>query len=49
MMPTCNNCGSHVTKKYVKVFSDGGGVDGCPNCPDMVRNGADVHKNRSKK
>jgi hypothetical protein len=47
-MPTCNNCGSHVTQRYVDVFStDGEGVECCPNCPDMVRDGSEVHQRRN--
>jgi hypothetical protein len=41
-MPECRNCGSHVTERYVRVFTPDG-VDAarvCPNCEDMTR-GAD--------
>ncbi|WP_443984560.1 DUF7563 family protein [Halorientalis marina] len=41
-MPECDNCGSHVTENYVRVFVPSG-VDrpkACPSCPDMKRDGS---------
>lgn len=41
-MPECENCGSHVTLDYVRVFSpddDEETVRTCPMCPDMIRDG----------
>jgi len=36
-MPKCNNCGSHVTTDYNRVFGDrNDSVEVCPNCPDRV-------------
>jgi len=38
-MPQCQNCGSHVTEQYIRVFSKNGAdhVDACPDCPDLKR------------
>jgi hypothetical protein len=41
-MPECENCGSHVTDRYARVFTPDE-VDApraCPHCEDMTR-GAD--------
>lgn len=50
-MPTCQNCGSFVTKQYVKVFTPNS-VDEprvCPYCEDKKRSGGDVREARSKR
>jgi predicted RNA-binding Zn-ribbon protein involved in translation (DUF1610 family) len=32
-MPTCDNCGKHVSEGFHRVFSDDhGNVYACPNC-----------------
>jgi len=32
-MPTCDHCGSHVSRDFVRVFADEeGDVVGCPSC-----------------
>jgi len=32
-MPDCDNCGSHVSKRFASVFSDPKGrIFACPNC-----------------
>ncbi|MHB9287724.1 hypothetical protein ACKVMT_11890 [Halobacteriales archaeon Cl-PHB] len=32
-MPACNNCGEHVTERFVRVFADAEGkVLACPAC-----------------
>jgi hypothetical protein len=31
-MPTCENCGSHVTRAYVRVFGQHGRVTACCHC-----------------
>ena len=38
-MPECTNCGSTVTRRYVRVFSPDAeaGPQVCPHCPDRVR------------
>lgn len=40
-MPTCQNCGEHVTKRYVRVFAPpqtpSGQVRVCPQCEDKIR------------
>ena len=49
VMPTCENCGSFVTREYVRVFAPNG-MDSprvCPNCEDKVRDGADVREARA--
>ena len=38
-MPTCDNCGEHVSAEYARVLGHNGTVDHCPNCPDHA--GAD--------
>jgi len=47
-MPTCQNCESFVTERYVKVFEPEGIASprACPHCEDMVRRGKEV---RAKK
>ena len=47
-MPECDNCGSTVTKQYVRVFALPGRetVRCCPNC-DRIREGAHVREARS--
>lgn len=48
-MPECQNCGSFVTERYVRVFEPTGISDprACPHCDDMVRRGASVRENRN--
>lgn len=31
-MPSCTECGEHVTRDYVRVFGVDGEVHGCPSC-----------------
>lgn len=32
-MPECDNCGSHVSERFVRVFADTDGrLEACPNC-----------------
>jgi NAD-dependent SIR2 family protein deacetylase len=51
IMPECINCGSFVTDDYVRVFAPDGMENPrvCPNCEDMVRDGANVRKARAKR
>lgn len=48
-MPKCQNCGSFVTKQYVRVFTPPKVEEPrvCPECEDVVRDGADVRQARS--
>ena len=48
-MPECQHCGGFVTEQYVRVFAPAGmaTVRVCPNCPNMVREGAEVRAARS--
>lgn len=48
-MPECQNCGSFVTAQYVRVFTPDGEdcPRVCPDCPDKLRDGADVREARS--
>jgi len=48
-MPECNNCGSFVTERYVRVFTPDRVEQPrvCPNCEDKIRDGADVREARS--
>ena len=35
-MPTCQNCGSFVTPRFVRVFgTNGGEVFACPDCAPL--------------
>lgn len=48
-MPTCLNCGAHVSRDYARVFAPTG-LDGprvCPQCPDRVRSNGRVRAARS--
>lgn len=48
-MPHCQNCGSHVTKDYARVFTPND-VDEprvCPNCPDKIRDKGKVRDARA--
>lgn len=32
-MPTCNNCGSYISKDFIRVFGDNDGtINRCLNC-----------------
>lgn len=31
-MPYCNDCGEHVTHRFVRVYGKNGEVDGCRGC-----------------
>ena len=46
LMAHCRNCGEFVTDAYIRVFAPPGmeTVRVCPNCEDMVREGADVRE-----
>lgn len=48
-MPHCDNCSSFVTAQYVRVFAPTGldTVRVCPNCEDIIRDGADVRQTHS--
>ncbi len=51
-MPNCQNCGSHVTEQYVRVFEPreyemGDGPRACPNCEDIKRTGSEIRKKRA--
>lgn len=46
---TCQNCGSHVTRQYARVFApdEDAGPRVCPNCEDMVRDRDGVRPKRN--
>lgn len=48
-MPECRNCESHVSERYVRVFTpdeyDAPRV--CPNCDDLTRDGNSVRETRT--
>jgi len=50
-MPECENCGSFVTRDYVRVFSpNDDAVRTCPYCPDKIRGeGGDPRDARSQR
>lgn len=50
-MPYCGNCKGFVTEQYVRVFAppDEPTVRVCPDCEDLIRDGADVRASRSKR
>jgi hypothetical protein len=38
LMPNCQNCGSHVSEDYARVFREGDEpLRCCPDCPDRTR------------
>lgn len=45
-MSECQNCGGFVTEQYVRVFAPSGmdAVRVCPNCPDKLRDGAEIRE-----
>lgn len=48
-MARCQNCGAFVTDAYARVFTPSG-VDqprACPDCPDKIRDGAEIRDARS--
>lgn len=48
-MPTCGNCGAHVSRASVRVFvpDDVDRPRVCPSCPDLIRDGTAVREARS--
>lgn len=48
-MPECPNCGEFVSEQCVQVFAPTGfdTVRVCPNCPDKLRDEADIRAARS--
>jgi hypothetical protein len=48
-MPHCENCDGFVTQRYVDVFAPDGHetVRVCPNCEDILRDGAEVREARA--
>jgi NAD-dependent SIR2 family protein deacetylase len=50
-MPECQNCGSFVTEAYVRVFApeERENPRVCPNCENLVRDGATVREARAKR
>jgi NAD-dependent SIR2 family protein deacetylase len=50
-MPECQNCGSFVSRDYVRVFAPEGFEDArvCPQCEDAIREGAAVREARSRR
>jgi hypothetical protein len=48
-MPNCQNCGGHVTDRYVRVFTpeDLDAPRVCPNCPDLTRDGNTVREKKT--
>jgi len=50
-MPHCENCDSFVTERYVRVFApdEMETVRVCPNCEDIIRDGAEIRESRSQR
>lgn len=48
-MPNCENCGTFVTRDYVRVFEPNGREQPrvCPYCEDLLRDGAEVREARA--
>lgn len=48
-MPECQNCGSHVTGRYARVFTLNEDDDPrvCPHCENMTREGNGVREKRT--
>ncbi|MFB9825504.1 DUF7563 family protein [Halobaculum roseum] len=51
MVRTCQNCGGTVTERYARVFAPDAtaGPRVCPNCEDLVRDGASVREARANR
>ncbi|MFC7097644.1 DUF7563 family protein [Halobaculum marinum] len=47
----CQNCESMVTERYARVFAPDAtaGPRVCPNCDDLVRDGASVREARANR
>lgn len=47
----CQNCESMVTERYARVFAPdaAAGPRMCPNCDDLVRDGATVREARANR
>ncbi|WP_432764892.1 DUF7563 family protein [Halobaculum halobium] len=47
----CQNCGGTVTEQYARVFAPdtAAGPRVCPNCEDLVRDGASVREARANR
>ena len=50
-MPNCQNCGAFVTDAYARVFTpdDHDEPRVCPECPDKLREGAEIREARSQR
>jgi hypothetical protein len=50
-VPECENCGSFVSRDYVRVFAPDGFENArvCPRCEDAIREGAAVRDARSRR
>jgi hypothetical protein len=50
-MPDCENCRTFVTHQYVRVFAPPSmeTVRVCPNCEDLLRDGAGVREAQSSR
>lgn len=50
-MPECQNCGTHVTARYARVFTPEGVNEPrvCPQCPDKLRDGGGVREAKSQR
>lgn len=50
-MSECQNCGGFVTEQYVRVFAPAGmdTVRVCPNCPDKLRDGAEIREAKTSR
>jgi len=48
-MPTCHNCGAHVTERYVRVFTpvDVDQPRACPHCEDKTRSDGKVRETKT--
>jgi len=48
-MPTCENCESHVTDNYVRVFTPDklDNPRACPQCDDLIRQNGQIRKART--
>lgn len=48
-MPTCENCESHVTDNYVRVFSPDNldNPRACPHCNDLIRQNGQIREART--
>ena len=44
MSPSCDNCGSHVSHSYFRVYQIDGRLNGCEHCDELVRRNGKIEE-----